>query len=59
MSPSDRGFTLAELLDGIVATPLDAGMRDLRISGIHDDSRRVQRGGLFVALRGSATDGAR
>ncbi len=29
------------------------------VSGLHDDSRRVQRGGVFFALRGAQEDGRR
>ncbi|HLK43301.1 MAG TPA: Mur ligase domain-containing protein, partial [Thermoleophilia bacterium] len=33
--------------------------RDVTVTGVETDSRRVRPGGLFVALPGARTDGAR
>ncbi|TWT41151.1 UDP-N-acetylmuramoyl-L-alanyl-D-glutamate--2,6-diaminopimelate ligase MurE [Phycisphaerae bacterium RAS1] len=50
---------LAELGRGILPDHELLRVGDLQISGVFDDSRRVQPGALFVALRGSADDGRR
>ncbi len=59
---------LSEILDGLEGTPLWAGLSrptvavgadDLRICGITEDSRAVRPGWLFVARRGTTTDGHR
>jgi UDP-N-acetylmuramoyl-L-alanyl-D-glutamate--2,6-diaminopimelate ligase len=39
--------------------PLDGGLGETEITGICADSRKVEKGNLFVALSGSRTDGAR
>ncbi|MDX2199707.1 MAG: UDP-N-acetylmuramoyl-L-alanyl-D-glutamate--2,6-diaminopimelate ligase [Phycisphaerae bacterium] len=44
---------LGELLSGIVAS-VPPELAGLSITSIHDDSRRVQSGGLFVAVAGGA-----
>jgi len=51
-------FTLARLLEGIEGARVrgDAGMP---ISEVRDDSRKVGRGDLFVAVPGTAVDGRR
>jgi len=36
-----------------------ASTHDVMVSGIHYDSRTVERGGIFVALRGASSDGHR
>ena len=53
------GMTLGTLLAGIVDQPLPYELRALRVTGVHDDSRRVRPGGVFVAMRGTETDGRR
>jgi UDP-N-acetylmuramoyl-L-alanyl-D-glutamate--2,6-diaminopimelate ligase len=50
-----RQITLAELLaDGAMVPPAAAG---LVITGLAEDSRRVARGDLFIAVRGATADG--
>ena len=49
-------WRLQGLLEGIVAVP-DA--LDVAVAGLAGDSREVRAGGIFVARRGAATDGAR
>ena len=48
---------LDELVARIVAAPLGPVEGAVRISGVHDDSRAVQPGGLFVAIPGTRADG--
>jgi UDP-N-acetylmuramoyl-L-alanyl-D-glutamate--2,6-diaminopimelate ligase len=48
---------LSKLIEGLELEP--AGGADVEIGAVTDDSRRVQRGGLFVARSGSKTDGRR
>lgn len=49
--------TLGELLHGL-ATPEALGDLGATVaSGVYDDSRRVQPGGIFVAVRGTSADG--
>jgi UDP-N-acetylmuramoyl-L-alanyl-D-glutamate--2,6-diaminopimelate ligase len=57
---------LARLLDGVQVRKLFslhygamAPTQDVEIHNVQYDSRRVERGDLFVALPGTATDGAR
>ena len=52
------GFTLAALLDGIEGARVrgDAGVA---VAEVRDDSRRVARGDLFVAVPGTVVDGRR
>ncbi|MFO0839674.1 MAG: UDP-N-acetylmuramoyl-L-alanyl-D-glutamate--2,6-diaminopimelate ligase [Phycisphaerae bacterium] len=52
-------MTLAELFHDIIETRLEASLAAHRVSGVFDDSRRVEPGGVFVALQGSADDGRR
>ena len=54
------------LLDGVPVTKMFqtvfgkmASTHDVMVSGIYYDSRRVERDGIFVALRGAAADGHR
>ncbi len=49
--------TLGELCRGILAHPALEARLSAPVSGVFDDSRRVQPGGLFVALRGTSMDG--
>ena len=49
---------LAELLTAITPEAID-GPVDVEIADIAYDSRRVQAGSLFCALRGSVVDGHR
>lgn len=51
--------TLGTLLDGIVDERAYASRRNQRVTGIFDDSRRVEPDGVFVALRGTSADGRR
>jgi UDP-N-acetylmuramoyl-L-alanyl-D-glutamate--2,6-diaminopimelate ligase len=50
---------LKALLTGIVDRPLPASFGALAITGVCDDSRRVQPGNIFVAIRGTRVDGRR
>jgi UDP-N-acetylmuramoyl-L-alanyl-D-glutamate--2,6-diaminopimelate ligase len=45
---------LSQLVSGFVITPPDA---DPEIAGLSEDSRRIERGMLFVAVPGTALDG--
>lgn len=50
---------LADLGRGIIPDEQLQRVADVQISGVFDDSRRLEPGGLFVALKGSADDGRR
>ncbi len=57
-------MTLSELLQGVSVTKMFQTMygkmvttHDVKISGIQYDSRKVQRENLFVALKGTGSDG--
>ena len=55
-----RTVTLGALVDAVGAlavTPVDAAARSLAPTGIAVDSRAVQSGDVFVAVRGTANDG--
>ncbi len=45
---------LSQLVSGFTVTPPGA---DPEIVGLSEDSRRIERGMLFVAVRGTALDG--
>jgi UDP-N-acetylmuramoyl-L-alanyl-D-glutamate--2,6-diaminopimelate ligase len=45
--------------DAVLEQPLDGIAGDIDITGISSDSRKVEKGDLFVALAGTKTDGAR
>lgn len=47
---------LKELLEAIQATKV-VGASDMEITGVHIDSRQVTAGDLFMAMRGTQTDG--
>jgi UDP-N-acetylmuramoyl-L-alanyl-D-glutamate--2,6-diaminopimelate ligase len=49
-------LTLRSVLEG-AGVRLDAAAGDLAISRVTNDSRRVERGALFVAIHGETTDG--
>jgi len=49
---------IKELLEGIEVIGM-TGSEELRVSGISYDSRKVQQGQLFVALKGETSDGHR
>lgn len=49
--------TLGALLLGIVEQPLPPNAADMRVSSLTDDSRKVEPGGVFVAIRGTRADG--
>ena len=51
--------TVDELLRGLAPTELLASHASRIVSGVFDDSRRVQPGGIFVAVRGTNADGRR
>jgi UDP-N-acetylmuramoyl-L-alanyl-D-glutamate--2,6-diaminopimelate ligase len=55
---AERGVELAGLLQRLEA-PVVTGGEPRAINAIETDSRRVKPGALFVALRGSRTDGHR
>lgn len=48
---------LSDLLAGIAPVSVLAELGDRTITGVFDDSRLVQRGAIFVAIRGAAADG--
>ena len=48
---------LSDLLEGIADRALTPAERALPVSGVFDDSRQVQPGGIFVAIRGTDADG--
>lgn len=50
-------WILGDLLEGILETPLPERWRGCQVTDIYDDSRLVRPNGIFVALRGSTTDG--
>jgi UDP-N-acetylmuramoyl-L-alanyl-D-glutamate--2,6-diaminopimelate ligase len=57
-------MNLNELLAGVPVSKMFqtvfgkmASTHDVMVSGIHYDSRKVERGGVFVALRGGKADG--
>lgn len=50
--------TLQELLEGL-SSAVAHGPTDIAISGVAYDSRKVRPGGLFVAIKGTHTDGHR
>jgi UDP-N-acetylmuramoyl-L-alanyl-D-glutamate--2,6-diaminopimelate ligase len=57
-------MTLSEILNGVTVTKIFQTMygkmvvtHDVKISGVQYDSRKVKRGNLFVALRGTGSDG--
>ena len=52
-------MTLAEVVDGLDVASRPTGTRDVSISGIAHDSRRVEPGDLFVAWGGERFDGRR
>jgi UDP-N-acetylmuramoyl-L-alanyl-D-glutamate--2,6-diaminopimelate ligase len=51
--------TLGGLLRDLASPDALAGHAGDVVGGVYDDSRRVQAGGVFVAVRGSAADGRR
>ncbi len=52
-------LTLDRLLDGVPGAVIAAGRGDIVVREVYDDSRRVEPGGLFVAVPGHQVDGAR
>lgn len=52
------GLRLDELLRELPAGSVRSGDGAVRIRGVHQDSRRIAPGDLFVALRGGRADGA-
>jgi UDP-N-acetylmuramoyl-L-alanyl-D-glutamate--2,6-diaminopimelate ligase len=47
---------LSDILDGLAFTELQ-GSADMEISAVVFDSRKVTAGSLFVAVRGTVSDG--
>ena len=47
---------LAEILEGVALSEV-RGSLDIEITGVQIDSRRVEEGNLFIAVRGSQADG--
>lgn len=58
MRQRDKSLVLSELVDSVPARAA-RGPLDLPIKGIKSDSRAVEKGDLFVAVRGRSTDGHR
>lgn len=44
-------------LIGVLDVPAVQGAEELEISGVQSDSRKIEEGALFVAVRGTAVDG--
>lgn len=42
---------------GVLNAPVVSGAEEVEITGVQSDSRKVEEGALFVAVRGTATDG--
>ncbi len=58
--PDARTMTLGELVGATPGASLvDEAAASVRVAGVHQDSRRVEQGDLFVARAGARTDGAR
>ncbi|HKW14622.1 MAG TPA: UDP-N-acetylmuramoyl-L-alanyl-D-glutamate--2,6-diaminopimelate ligase [Candidatus Krumholzibacteria bacterium] len=60
MTTERNTVTLQSLIDALgalVVTPLDGAVRDVPVTGVTVDSRAVEGGELFVAVRGTAVDG--
>ena len=53
------GRTLHDLLRGVAGVSPAVLDRERIVTGVFDDSRCVQPGGVFVAIRGTAVDGRR
>ena len=51
-------MNLSKLLRGIEPVKI-SGSQDIAVTGLHYDSRRIQPGHLFVAIRGENSDGNR
>ncbi len=49
--------TLVEAMVSVAKAPIDARVRALAVTGVTADSRAVKPGYLFVAVRGTASDG--
>jgi UDP-N-acetylmuramoyl-L-alanyl-D-glutamate--2,6-diaminopimelate ligase len=47
---------LKQLLAGIQTIQV-IGSMDVEITGVRSDSRKIKKGGLFVAVRGETSDG--
>jgi UDP-N-acetylmuramoyl-L-alanyl-D-glutamate--2,6-diaminopimelate ligase len=54
-----RGMTLADLCRELPMATRVAGEASVRVTGVHHDSRVVERGDLFIAKRGRQADGSR
>jgi murE/murF fusion protein len=50
------GMTLRQLIDGLAGARL-VGDGDVAVGGVHDDSRAVAKGDVFVAVKGMRSDG--
>ncbi len=51
------GKKLSEIITGIQDIKQIIGNTDINITGVHFDSRKIRQGYLFVATRGTQTDG--
>src|SRR5579863_6037041 len=57
-APRPESLTLRELLAGIsTSAPISAAEAERKISGVAYNSRQVQQGSAFFAIRGETTDG--
>lgn len=52
-------LTIEQLCSNVPGVVLPPGAADIRIRRVRDDSRRVEPGDLFVAVRGTTADGAK
>jgi UDP-N-acetylmuramoyl-L-alanyl-D-glutamate--2,6-diaminopimelate ligase len=59
MNAGEAGLTLSELARELPLAARIEGDSDVRVSGVHQDSRRVEAGDLFAARAGAHADGAR
>jgi len=60
MTTERNTVTLQSLIDALgalVVTPLDGAARNVTVTGVTVDSRAIEGGELFVAVRGTAVDG--
>lgn len=49
--------TIGSLLHELTIDRISPSLAGVAVSGVHDDSRMVRPGGVFVAVRGAAADG--
>ncbi len=58
VSSKGRPHTMAEVAE-IVGVPAASGFGEMSVTGVNEDSRRVEQGDLYAALPGARTHGAR